>query len=87
MQYLPKTAGGLPDIEISESGKIQKPNDSEIQRFVWVIPVSNNDTQKFALKAYGESYYLVFKQETGKPLLVPGSELNSEVTIFSLQKP
>jgi len=87
LQYLPKTADGLPDIEISESGKIEKPNDSEIQRFVWVIPVSNNDTQKFALKAYGESYYLVFKHETGKPLLVPGSELNSEVTIFSLQKP
>ena len=56
--------GGLPDIKISSDGEILNTNDSEIQRFVWVIPVDNRNVPQFALQAYGESYFMVF-QHTG----------------------
>ena len=40
---------------------------------------------QFALKAYRRSYFMVFKLTTGKTLLVPSGEVNSEVIIFRLR--
>jgi len=76
--------GGLPDIKISSDGEILKTNDSEIQRFVWVIPVDKRSVQQFALQAYGESYFMVFEHTTGKAFLVPAGEVNPKLTIFRL---
>jgi len=56
-------------------------DDEQVQKFVWVIPVNEDDDQQFALKTYAESHFLVFERN-GCALLVPGVEVNPEVTIF-----
>jgi len=59
-------------------------DDELVQKFVWVIPVNEDDDQQlFALKTYAESHFLVFER-SGGALLVPGVEVNPEVTIFML---
>ncbi|XP_065885323.1 uncharacterized protein [Dysidea avara] len=68
-----------PDTVIEELDS--SPDDDQIQKFVWVIPVDDNDNQQFALKTYAESHFLVF-ESNGGAILVPGTEVNPEVTIF-----
>ena len=57
------------------------PDDDQIQKFVWVIPVDDDDNQQFALKTYAESHFLVFERNGGA-ILLPGTDVNLEVTIF-----
>ncbi|XP_065884438.1 uncharacterized protein [Dysidea avara] len=84
-EYLPKTADDLPYIKISTStGSILEPADSQIKRYVWVVPVDNQDSNQFALRAFDQHYYLVFKQTTGETMMVPSGQISPELTIFKL---
>jgi len=56
-------------------------DDDQIQKFVWVIPVNEDNDQQFALMTYAESHFLVFERN-GSAILVPGVEVNPDVTIF-----
>jgi len=46
--------------------------------------VDNQDKNQFALRAYDQHYYLVFKQLTGEAMMVPSGQLSPELTIFRL---
>jgi len=57
----------------------------DVSRYVWVIPTDERErAQQFALKAYGQSSFLVFGKANNRAVLVPGDEINSEVSIFRI---
>jgi len=56
-------------------------NDDEIQKFIWVIPI-DDDEQQLSLKTYGESHFLTF-EKSGDAILIPGAKVNPNVTIFT----
>lgn len=59
----------------------------EISQYVWVIPTDEQERAQFALKAYGQSCFLVFGKASNRAVLVPGDQINSEVTIFRISSP
>ena len=84
-QLLQKNSDGLPDIDIPDIHQLTHV-DPKAQRYVWMIPMDDQNVPQFALKTYGRSYFLAFAK-SGRALLVPGDhiDVDSEVTIFSLR--
>ena len=81
---------GLPDTTVSSGGYVipkqieSAPGVLNSKQYVWVIPTDERNIGKFALQPYGRSSFLVFGRANNKAVLMPGDQINQEVTIFRI---